>query len=184
MYASPPPYYYDGLMGPPLTYMRRRARSYERVPPRFPRYVAGYGPSVIADMSPPVPFGSSAEAVPPMSMMIGNNMMQPSPMAQSPQFPPPSLPMPALPPPSQQTSPLMPQAMPSPTVLSAPMPQPSFTTLPSLGMPQMVPPSDPALPTKQRSLTVEIQTPPASPPSSYVAYSFSTLANLSEPVRN
>lgn len=164
MYASPPPYYYDGLMGPPLTYMRRRARSYERVPPRFPRYVAGYGPSVIADMPPPVPFGSSAEAVPPMSMMIGNNMMQPSPMAQSPQFPPPSLPMPALPPPSQQTSPLMPQAIPSPTVLSAPMPQPSFTTLPSLGMPQMVPPSDPALPTKQRSLTVEIQTPPASPP--------------------
>ncbi|KAH7961355.1 hypothetical protein HPB52_008165 [Rhipicephalus sanguineus] len=79
MYASPPPYYYGEPMGP-VPYMQRRARSYERVPPRFPRYVAGYGPP-------------------------------------------------------------------------------------------MVPPSDPPLPTKQRSLTVEIQTPPASPPvpTSYTA---------------
>lgn len=170
MYASPPPYYYGEPMGP-VPYMQRRARSYERVPPRFPRYVAGYGPPVMPDMPPPAPFGSSAEAIPPMPMMIPNNMMQPSPMAPPSQLPPPSFPMPALPPPSLQTSPLMPQAMPSPTILSAPMPQPSFTLQPSLGLPQMVPPSDPPLPTKQRSLTVEIQTPPASPPvpTSYTA---------------
>ncbi|KAH6940034.1 hypothetical protein HPB50_024483 [Hyalomma asiaticum] len=169
MYASPPPYYYGEPMGP-APYMRRRARSFERVPPRFPRYVAGYGPPVMPDM-PPAPFGSSAEAIPPMSMMITNNMMQPSPMAAPSPLTPQTLPMAALPPPSLPTPPLMPQAMPSPTVLSAPMPQPSFTLQPSLGVPQVLPPSEPPLPTKQRSLTVEIQTPPASPPvpTSYTA---------------
>lgn len=165
MYASPPPYYYGEPMGGPAPYMRRRARSFERVPPRFPRYVAGYGPPVMPDM-PPVPFESSAEAVPPMSMMITNNMMQPSPMA-TPQSPLSSrpLPLPALPPPPLPAPPLMPQAMPSPAMLSAPMRQPSFT------FPQIAPPSEPPLPTKQRSLTVEIQTPPASPPvpTSYTA---------------
>ncbi|KAH7967048.1 hypothetical protein HPB49_021707 [Dermacentor silvarum] len=152
-------------MGGPAPYMRRRARSFERVPPRFPRYVAGYGPPVMPDM-PPVPFESSAEAVPPMSMMITNNMMQPSPMA-TPQSPLASrpLPLPALPPPPLPAPPLMPQTMPSPVILSAPMQQPSFT------FPQIAPPSEPPLPTKQRSLTVEIQTPPASPPvpTSYTA---------------
>ncbi|XP_065309232.2 uncharacterized protein [Dermacentor albipictus] len=158
MYASPPSYYYGDPMGVPAPYMRRRARSFERVPPRFPRYVAGYGPPVMPDM-PPVPFESSGEAIPPVSMMITTNMMQPSPVATPSPLPSRPLPLPALPPP------LIPQAMPSPAMLSAPMGQPSFT------FPQGVPPSEPPLPTKKRSLTVEVQTPPASPPvpTSYTA---------------
>lgn len=167
-----------------------QARSYERVPPRYPRYVEGYGPPVIGDI-PRAPFPTT-EGAPPVSLTITTNMMPPA-MT----LPPPPM-LPALPPPMQpprrqstpppvtlsmppSMPPPMPPAMPppmlpdgrsSPRACYSPFlpqlrPQSSFTVQPALGVPQMIqrPEFRPRPPTRQRSLTVEVGKEPKRPAS-------------------
>ncbi|KAH9373018.1 hypothetical protein HPB48_003396 [Haemaphysalis longicornis] len=146
------------MYGPMLHGRPRQGRSYERVPPCYPRFVEGYGPPVMGDIPcAPLP---PTEGAPPVSLTITANMLP-----MPPPIPPSTLPS-MRPSPTAGLSPFFPQLR----------PHSSFTVQQALGVPQMMQRSHTRRPpTEQRSLTIEVGKEPKLPaattavPTSYTA---------------